>query len=216
MHSSLPLLSNSISAPDRLYQALRLCCFQSSGLSNTLHQSKQTFPWQNISCKIWSWCYFYCNHWITCVLNLSLYFELWHLLWTAQMCFTYTLQNLLHNKSWLLSFFFLCFCCCFCCCLTSDMKNSICFCPKGIGVPWNCFSVVFFFFCVELNCVMHTFIQFQQWDVTWQLQKNVFDIPQTLAYMIKPKDSKDYMWILNSALWIQKWVSLPPCEYTCQ
>lgn len=77
------------------------------------------------------------------------------------------------------------------------------------GILFQCFL-----FCVELRCVIHTFILFHQWDVTWQLQINVFDIPQTLAYMIKPKDTKDYMWILNSALWIQKWVSLPPCEYT--
>lgn len=128
-----------------------------------------------------------------------------------QMCFTYTLQNLLQNKSWLLAFFFLCFCCCL---AYINKWHEKCGFALKIGVPWNCFQC--FFFYVELNCVMHTFILFHQWDVTWQLQINVFDIPQTLVYMIKPKDSKDCIWILNSALWIQKWVSLPPCEYTCQ
>lgn len=56
------------------------------------------------------------------------------------------------------------------------------------GIPFQCFL-----FRVELRRVMHTFILFHQWDVTRQLQINVFDIPQTLAYMVKPKNSKDYM-----------------------
>lgn len=79
-------------------------------------------------------------------------------------------------------------------------KITCVFCPKEIGAPRSFFQLLFF---LRLCCAMHTFILFHHCDVTWQLQINFFDIPQILAYMIKPNGSKDYMWILNSALRIQ-------------